>query len=145
MPICNRLDLESLGSWLTMPKNFSGIGWNSTETLVWESRPHTAEVGEFYPWHVPQFEEPRSSFLGGLKFTIDNFQLESRVLNLTQPPSWIGVENKRFHWTKEGPYLRPSSRRLGTYQGRKVKVLRHIFLLWACVTSIWIELVCDLS
>ena len=32
---CNWLDLESLGSWLTMPKNFLGTGFGTwLETVV---------------------------------------------------------------------------------------------------------------
>ena len=31
MPACNLYDLESLGSWPTMPQNFPGPGWENPE------------------------------------------------------------------------------------------------------------------
>ena len=36
MSTCNWLDLESLGSWPTMPKNFLGTAWDDV-FLTWQS------------------------------------------------------------------------------------------------------------
>ena len=51
MSTCNRLDLESLGSWPTMSKNFLGIGFQGL-TCVW---------AQFMPW--PKTPWPIREFL----------------------------------------------------------------------------------
>ena len=74
--------------------------------------------------NVPHFKEFGSRLVLYFLVKIVHFQhrLKKKVLSLAKPPSWIEVE--RLYQIKEGPILKPSSSKLGTY----VKV--EIFLHW---------------
>ena len=68
--------------------------------------------------------------------------LKTEVPSLAKPPSWIGVENRRFQAIKEGLTSKPNSSKLGTCQGQHSFTLAYQtpfqnWHFWTCVASAW--------
>ena len=94
------------------------------ENARFETEFDIPKVKEFWPWHVPHFEELGFKVAPPFLFWVKTvrFQLRSKteVLSLTKPPFWIGTENGQLCPMKEGPTLKPnySTLELSTCQDR---------------------------